>query len=106
MKITDPPRRQLKGRQRLGITPGDHAIDLLFGNSQGLGRQRRAVETPGIFDQRRIATGANIGDDGGDGGVDIGRMFALGREQRRELLGEAGRCAVKPPRHASPPGSG
>ena len=57
---------------------------------QAVGGQGQPVEARGVVDQRRVAAGADVGDDRGDGGVDaLGGLPRLA-EQSGEGGGEAG----------------
>ena len=55
-----------------------------------LGREGEPVEAGGVVDQRVVAAGANVGDDGGDGGVDAGGGVATVGDEGAEGGGEAG----------------
>ena len=69
--------------QSAGID-GDGGVDFRRGDAQAVGGQRQAVEAGGVVDQRRIAVGAHVGDDVGDGAVDGLGGFARLREQGGE----------------------
>jgi hypothetical protein len=73
--------------QRVALLRRDAAlrrVDLGSGNGKRRGRQLLPVEFPRRLDQRRIATLADIVDDGARGRVDVLAHLALGRQERRE----------------------
>ena len=57
------------------------------------------VEPQSIFLERLIAARSNIGDDGADRGLNIGRGFALGVQEGAKLLRKIGGAGVEADRH-------
>ena len=75
-------------------------VDLGSGHAQVLRRDGDAVEFVGQLDQRRVAAGDHVGDDGADGRLDVSRGLALGVEEGAELFGEIGGLGIETDRHA------
>ncbi len=74
---------------------GAMLVDFGTRKRQPAGGQFQPVKTRGQLAQGGIAAGANVGDDRGDRIIDIGRIFALGREKgcetRLEIIVERGK---------------
>ena len=102
----DPLGGELEGGNRLGVAAGREPVDLVRRHPQRLRRKLQPVEPAAVVDQRRVAAGADVGDDRGHRFAHIGRVLALCRQHGRERGLEAGRGAVKPQRHRAPPASG
>ena len=65
--------------------------DLLCGKGHARGVERQPVKALGQLDHRPVAPAPDVGDDPGDGIVDIGAVFTLGAQQGAELGLEIGR---------------
>jgi hypothetical protein len=63
-------------------------------------RDRNAIEFIGQLDQRLVAAGDHVGDDGADGRLDVSGGLALGVEEGAETLGEIGGFGIETDRHA------
>ena len=72
-------------RDRIG-----RCIDLVRADAQISGLQHVTVELAGEVAQGRITPLAHRGDDGGDGGIDLGRCVTRLLQQRFERACEAG----------------
>ena len=88
--VLDPVGGELQRRQRLGIHRPCRRLDLGHRHGQGLGRQLGIIEALGIIDDRLIAARAHVGEDFGDGGIDLRLRFALARHQLGERRLETG----------------
>ena len=85
--------------QRRGVAGLHGGIDLRGGDPQGPRIEIEPVELPVRLDQRGIAAGGDVGDDGTSGSLDIRRHLALGGEEVLETLVEIGAAAVQSNRH-------
>jgi hypothetical protein len=87
--------RQLKGCHRLAVAGIDRGGNLGGADAQAGFGEIEPVEALRQLDQRGIAAGANVGDDGAHRVVYVGRGLALGGEKDRECALEAGIAGVQ-----------
>ena len=105
MKRNDPVMGCLQGRQLAGLARRPRGGDFFGTDPQPVRRQTEAIEPLGICQQRRIATGANIGKYVSNGVADIGLCLPLFGKQVDELAFEIGRGRIEPTRHRDRPAS-
>ncbi len=96
----DPLLGEIERVERAAVAGGVRRIHLGRGHPQALGVDRNAVEFVGQLDQRLIAAGDHVGNDGADGRLDISGGLALGVEEGAEPLGEIGGLGVETDGHA------
>ena len=103
--IVDARRGELERRHRLVAAGGPRRLDLARIHAQFRHAvDRQPVELRGVFQQRRVAALAYLGDDLRHRVIDVGIDLATGGHQRLEGSGEVGCGGVKPVGHRPPRG--
>jgi hypothetical protein len=94
VKRFDPVTREAQGIQRGAIAGPFGFRDLARVDPQSRLAKVDAVEFQREFDQCRVATGDDIGDNGANRLFDIGRDLAFGGQELLEAGGKIGVAAV------------
>ena len=86
MKRLDAVAGEFQCVQRRAVAGFHRRVDLGRGDAQGGGIERKPVEFCRCFEQRGIAAGGDVLDDGARLRLNIGRDFALGGEENIEFF--------------------
>ena len=101
MKHLDAVAGEFERSQRLARARRDRRLDLLRRYPQSQPIEIEPVELLRIVLDRPIAACSDVGNDGADCRLDIGRGFALGVEKRAKALRKICRAGVEADRHAA-----
>ena len=95
MKDLDAVAGEFDGVARLALAAVERGGHLLRRDPQAGAVEVEAVEFLRVVAQRAVAAGGNVGDDGADRRVDVGRCFALGVEKRAKFLRKIGGARIE-----------
>ena len=107
MIVADPKCGEFQGFDVGLVDGGDGRVDFVLREGHGLGRQVQTVKFRRQFDHGLVAARADVGDDGRNGVIDIGRILALHGQKRGKFVFEVLVSRVQKLRHdISPTGRG
>ena len=99
MMLADAVGRELQGCERLLAAFGGRAGHLVLGDAHAHRRKVDLIELARQVDQRGVAARFHVGDDLGDGCVDVGGDLALLGQKGCEGLLKARGARFQPLRH-------
>ncbi len=102
VKRLDAIAREGKRIDRFAVARRCRPSDLLGRHPQSGRVDREPIELLGVFAQRDVTARRDVGYDGANRRLDVGRHFALGVKEGAELLGEIGGARVETDGHLLP----